>query len=311
MVASGLLAARDWLLLRSRSSIYGNYVLQSRRSPFFDWFFRNINGLAHEMWHFYAIMGMFWSVDVVVARQATVAWGFSIYVRLCCVPREEREDLASTTQLGSTHVLSNPAPSPQLTAYLKASLMLPRPHAITRDILHTNVFKWVPEDIAPVPSGGAESASTSTEAAGHADTGTSNPDSNYRKPFYRCRQYTSYRQWQLSHAARRDEEDYRSSNGFDMPCQRVASALTVPMVIILLAKQQQYEFWGGRFDDSIFLPMLAAIMWSTLVGVSRMYLGLLTPIGMGVTMMVGAMNVSLSLAVASYVDHYLDEAWAV
>ena len=96
-----------------------------------------------------------------------------------------------------------------------------------------------------------------------------------------------------------------------MPCQRVASALTVPIVIILLANQQRYEFWGGRFDDSIILPVLAAVMWSVLVGVSRMYLGLLTPLGMGITMIVGAVNVKLALAMASYVDHYLDGAFAM
>ena len=91
-----------------------------------------------------------------------------------------------------------------------------------------------------------------------------------------------------------------------MPCQRVASALTVPMFVILLAKRQQFEFWGGRFDDSIFLPMVAITMWSVLVGVSRMYLGLLTPLGMGITIIVGAANVRLCLVVASYVDPFMD-----
>ena len=82
MVASGLVAARDWLLQQSRRSVYGNYVLQSRRSPFFDWLCDMINGAANEMYLFAGIVAIFWSCDVVVARQATVAWGFSVYVRL-------------------------------------------------------------------------------------------------------------------------------------------------------------------------------------------------------------------------------------
>ena len=82
MVASGLVAARDWLLQQSRRSVYGNYVLQSRRNPFFDSLCEMINGFANEMVLFLVIVAIFWSCDVVVARQATVAWGFSVYVRL-------------------------------------------------------------------------------------------------------------------------------------------------------------------------------------------------------------------------------------
>ena len=61
--------------------------------------------------------------------------------------------------------------------------MLPRPHAITREIEYVNVFKWVPPDATPVLSGGAECASTNVEAVGAS---VNDADCKYRKPCLRA-----------------------------------------------------------------------------------------------------------------------------